>query len=239
MRFNMWTEHTSDVLTHEGNVRIFIDLRDKVTEDAWDDGYRIIAMQVFTFGLTTNSNNCKRWIEETIHEDSYNGHLYWKLKEELKLENGFYEIVGEFYYHGWTSGYYEPEYEFVWDLREVKHNKMTYDQMYEIALAEHGDELNDYLDNMFGGIEFGRYDGEMLFFYEPDETLYAKIIDRYGVSNTLDRNYESRKKPNVKKMKVKDMIKWVDKLMTKPQRQYPNEFNELKEFLAERALLVG
>lgn len=232
----MW-DHSSESLKHEGHVRIFVYLREKDEDNNFDNGFNLISVETFQFGLVTGERKARYWIEETIREDCGN-HLYWKMKEELELENGFYELVGEFYYDGWTSGYYEPEYEDIWDIRKVQYRELTFDEAYREAVKNPDDEEELYgnLEEIFANIDFGRYEWGKLFYREPDETLYKKIVEYYGTSNYLDRHIDDRKRPDLNKSTIADLINWFDNIMKKPD--YPEEFDDIKEFLAERALLI-
>lgn len=93
----------------------------------------ILHSQIFELGLTSKGeNHCHNWLDEEWDTHGNNS-VEWILKDK---PNGLYEIVGDFYYHGWVSGYYEREYESDGELRDFKIQEITFDHMSRLVDEE-------------------------------------------------------------------------------------------------------
>lgn len=99
-------------------------------DDIWKRRINIAHTQIFELGLTNVGDRfAHNWLDE---EWDSHGHECVEYLLEGK-PNGLYEIVGDLYYHGWTSGYEEPEYESEIDVRDFKIQALTFDQASRFA----------------------------------------------------------------------------------------------------------
>lgn len=106
------------------------------SQDVWKKHITIEHSQIFELGLTNVGDRyAHNWLDEEwdMHGE---GCIEYILKDK---PNGLYEIVGDLYYHGWTSGYEEPEYESECDVRDFKIQTLTFDQACRFA----GDKLQE------------------------------------------------------------------------------------------------
>lgn len=119
-----------DRLVKHGLVRTVVVKHNKEDDKCWSKPITIVYTQIFELGLTNvGERYCHNWLDEEW-ETHGNSCVEWLLKDK---PNGLYEIVGDLYYHGWTSGYEHPEYESEIDVRDEKIQSLTFDQASRFA----------------------------------------------------------------------------------------------------------
>lgn len=105
-----------------GPIRLII-LKSNETRDFSKRKTTIIGMDVFVEGFLCGKQSryaARNWCSEEIDL------IEPQIEDELKGEGpGFYELVADFYYHGWTS--YESEYDSEAELRNIKFQPISYD----------------------------------------------------------------------------------------------------------------
>ncbi len=128
-----WAEYEKerrDRMVKHGLVRTIVVKHNKEGKESWNRPITIVHSQLFELGLTNvGERYCHNWLDEEW-ETHGKDCVQWILKDK---PNGMYEIVGDLYYHGWTSGYEHPEYESEIDIRDEKVQLLTFDQASRFA----------------------------------------------------------------------------------------------------------
>lgn len=143
-----------DPMTKVGLIRIVVAKHNK-SDDIWKKRVSIIHTDIFQLGFVCNPKEkylAKDWcMEEWDTHDT--GVTEYLLQDK---PNGLYEIVGDLYHYGWTSGYETPEYESDMDVRNHQIQSISYDHAYwfnkeffedeEVHLTKLLDKESRYLD---------------------------------------------------------------------------------------------
>lgn len=119
-----------DAMSKVGLIRTIVVKHNKQGKESWNRSVTIVHSQLFELGLTNvGKRYCHNWLNEEweTHGDDCVQHIL------ADKPNGLYEIVGDLYYHGWTSGYEHPEYESEIDIRDEKVQPLTFDQASRFA----------------------------------------------------------------------------------------------------------
>ena len=89
-------------------------------ESEYDDGHSII--HCVTFDHLRLSPQSHDWMTEEVSSADNEFLTEW-LKDK---QDGFYELLGEFWYESWQVGYEEIEWEGYWELRNIKHQQLKF-----------------------------------------------------------------------------------------------------------------
>lgn len=113
-----------------GLIRTIVVKHNKEGKESFYRRETIIHNEIFHLGLSnikpTESHN---WLKDEW--ETHDSNCVNLLLEDKP--NGIYEIVGELYYFGWISGYYEREYESDLEVRSAQIQSLTYDQAFRFA----------------------------------------------------------------------------------------------------------
>jgi hypothetical protein len=208
----MFFDDASQYMKKQGWVRLIV-MKRKHDADAYSDrGYDLIGCEAFVFGLLSKSDmpSGSSWVVEEI--DSQDDWLRSFLSDK---PNGFYEIVGQFFYHGWTSGYYEPEYESAWELRQVSWQQMSYRKAIMMGDFE-------FLENQLNGFEYRRWNSIHPFmpihdivveFSKQDHKLQEGVADYLICGENLEQWLDTLAENTVGLAMVKSMIKYRKEML--------------------------
>lgn len=119
--------HEDDPFIKVGPIRTIVAKHNGHKDSLFNKRSSIIHTDIFRLGLACKGD--KYSITNSWILDEWDCHNHDIVDSLLRDKpHGLYEIVGELYHHGWTSGYETPEYESEMDIRKEQIQAITYDE---------------------------------------------------------------------------------------------------------------
>lgn len=183
-----------------GPCRIIAVKHNKVPRGFAKDKYiDIMFFEYFDLSKTTSKtgSKCNRgWLDEEIY--GLESTVKYMLVDK---PNGVYEIIGDIYYHGWTSGYEYQEYDCETDFRDYSIHEASFESASTYNdLETESVNVNGYGQDVH---HFMTMDRLMQIYCAAISTINLKLEAKYGY-------FDQSASPNTyKDMSVADMENYV------------------------------